>query len=70
MTMSYSPTTGRPLNGEGEAVATLSDDELEIELTVASHDPVRRATRYDRLVRERLARQRSRRRTARHDRTT
>jgi hypothetical protein len=46
-----------------EGVEALSDDELEVELTVASHDPVRRARRYDRLVAEWTARRRGYRRT-------
>jgi hypothetical protein len=41
-----------------DAIATLSDDELELELTVAAHDPVRRNRRYERLTREWLTRHR------------
>jgi hypothetical protein len=44
------------------AVEVLSDDELEVELTVVSHDPVRRARRYDELVAELLRRRRGYRR--------
>ena len=54
--------TGRPLEDDEDAVETLTDDELETELTVVSHDPVRRAERYDRLVAEVMARRRGYRR--------
>jgi hypothetical protein len=39
-------------------VEALTDDELETELTVVSHDPVRRTERYDRLWRELIQRRR------------
>jgi hypothetical protein len=62
----HDPKTGRPLAGQDEAVESLTDAELEAELTVTSFDPVRRRLRYDRLVSERLARRRGyRRRTHR-----
>ena len=51
------PNDGTP-DFEAHAVESLSDDELEQELTVVAHDPVRRADRYERLFREWLERQR------------
>jgi len=58
----HNPATGRPLADGDEAVETLTDPELEAELTVASFDPVRRASRYERLVGEWLRRGHLRRR--------
>ena len=57
-TTSHDPHTGRPLADGHEAVETLSDDELEAELTVTAYDPVRRADHYDHLMGEWLARKR------------
>lgn len=42
-----------------EPVELLADDELEAELTVAAHDPVRRRNRYDTLRAEATKRQRT-----------
>lgn len=58
VTTSNDPVTGRPLHDGDEAVESLSDDELELELTVAAHDPVRRKGRYELLAREWLTRHR------------
>src|SRR5262245_54556448 len=58
VSVTHDPTTGRPLSSHDDAVETLTDDELETELTVTAHDPVRRARRYDLLWRELISRQR------------
>ena len=53
----YDQRTGRPLEADGRfAVETLTDEELEVELTVAAAEPVRRATRLDDLLLERTRR--------------
>jgi hypothetical protein len=36
MARSHDPRTGRPLEGELEAIETLTDEELEVELCVAA----------------------------------
>ncbi|HEY1366523.1 MAG TPA: hypothetical protein VGF23_05395 [Gaiellaceae bacterium] len=36
MARSYDPRNGRPLEGEREAIETLTDEELEVELFVAA----------------------------------
>ena len=43
---------------EDQSVESLSDDQLELELTVAAHDPVRRRDHYEALIREWLIRHR------------
>lgn len=60
MSKPNNPATGRPESDGHDAVETLTDPELEAELTVASHDPVRRAVRFDRLIAEWLEQHRSR----------
>jgi hypothetical protein len=52
--------TGRPLDEEGrEAIESLSDEELEAELTIAAAPPNgRRRTRYEALLAEKKRRQR------------
>jgi hypothetical protein len=62
VTTSFNPATGRPLVDGNEAVESLTDPELEAELTVASHDPVRRAHRFEQLVAEWLRPHRASRR--------
>ena len=57
-TSSHDPHTGRPLADGHEAIGSLSDDELEAELTVTAYDPVRRSDHYDHLMGEWLARKR------------
>jgi hypothetical protein len=52
--------TGRPLVDGHESIEELSDDELELEVTIAAAEPRRRAPRLDALLLER-ARRRSRR---------
>ena len=39
-------------------VEALDDDELEIELTIAAHDPIRRSSRFELLMNEMVRRQR------------
>lgn len=55
-TTAFDTVTGRPLHGNTEAVATLTDPELEAELTIASLHP--REQRFERLWRELLERRR------------
>ena len=64
-TTAYDQRTGRPLDGQTEAVETLTDGELGAELTIAALYPVGRARRYERLWRELL----NRRHTYRRQRT-
>ncbi len=52
--------TGRPLHGQADAVETLTDPELQAELTIASLHG--REQRFERLWRELLARGRGYRR--------
>jgi hypothetical protein len=52
----FDPRTGRPLDREGEATKSLSDPELERELTLAAMDPRRRAARLAALLAERRRR--------------
>jgi hypothetical protein len=47
---------GRPLRNGREVVEELLEHELEQELTVALHDPVRRTRRFDLLVAELIRR--------------
>ncbi len=53
-TQAFDTVTGRPLHGRAEAVETLSDPELQAELTIASLHP--REQRFERLWRELLVR--------------
>jgi hypothetical protein len=52
--------TGRPLDEQGrEAIESLSDEELEAELTIAAAPPNgRRRSRYEALLREKARRER------------
>jgi hypothetical protein len=54
--------TGRPLDPEGhEAIVSLSDEELEAELTIAASPPNgRRRARYEALLREKRRREQQR----------
>ncbi len=52
----FDTVTGRPLHGQAEAVETLTDPELQAELTIASLHP--REQRFERLWREVLQRRR------------
>jgi hypothetical protein len=48
----YDKRTGRPLVGGQDTVAALTDEELEVELTIAVAEPTRRAPRLDALLLE------------------
>jgi len=48
--------TGRPLVDGWDNIEALSDEELEVELTIAAGDPERRAERLDNLLLERTRR--------------
>ena len=48
--------TGRPLIDGCDNIEALSDEELEVELTIAAGDPERRAERLDNLLLERTRR--------------
>ncbi len=50
------PRTGRPLDPVGEALMSLSDLELEREITIAAMEPRRRGERLDTLIKERQRR--------------
>ena len=63
MSVLQDPVAGRRAQDD---VASLSDDALDLGLTVAAHDPVRRTGRYERLVHEWLTRQRGYRARPRH----
>jgi hypothetical protein len=48
--------TGRPLVDGLDNIEALTDEELEVELTIAVGDPERRAERLDNLLLERMRR--------------
>jgi hypothetical protein len=48
--------TGRPLVNGRESIEELSDDELEVEVTIAAAEPRRRGPRLDALLLERARR--------------
>ena len=56
--MTDDTSSDQNVDQEERAVEELSDEELEQELTVAAHDPVRRHDRYEALYREWLIRHR------------
>ena len=56
MILEYDKRNGRPLVEGHEAVAELSDDELEAEVTIAIEEPRRRELRLDVLLAERARR--------------
>jgi hypothetical protein len=58
----YDSRTGRPLVDAKDAVDGLTDDELEVELTVAAAEPVRRGRRLGEIVVERARRRKQRER--------
>lgn len=60
MTREQDTRTGRPLVNGRDSIEELSDDELEVEVTIAAAEPRRRGLRLDALLLER-ARRRSRR---------
>ena len=56
MRREYDKRTGRPLVNGHESVEELSDDELEVEVTIAAAEPRQRAQRLDALLLERARR--------------
>jgi hypothetical protein len=52
----FDDRTGRPVSDGREAVESLTDDELEAEVTIAAAEPRRRAQRLDVLLLERTRR--------------
>jgi hypothetical protein len=60
MKRDYDNRTGRPLVNGRDSVEELSDDELEMELTIASGEPRHRGRRLDSLLLERARRRRLR----------
>jgi len=48
--------TGRPLVNGRDSIEELSDDELEVEVTIAAAEPRRRGPRLDALLHERARR--------------
>ena len=60
MTREYDERTGRPVVNGQECIAELSDDELEVEVTIAVAGPRQRARRLDELLLERARRRNGR----------
>lgn len=56
MRRAYDDRTGRPLTDGHDLITELTDDELEVEVTIALAQPVRRARRLDQLLLERARR--------------
>jgi hypothetical protein len=56
MDREYDTRNGRPLAEGRDAVDALTDEELEVELTVALAEPLRRESRLDALLLERTRR--------------
>jgi hypothetical protein len=56
MRREYDQRTGRPVVDGHECIAELSDDELEVEVTIAAAGPRQRARRLDELLLERARR--------------
>jgi len=52
----YDISTGRPLVDGHDQIDALTDEELEVELTIAAYAPRRRARRLDALLLERARR--------------
>jgi hypothetical protein len=50
MALDYDTRTGRPLTDGEDRIETLSDDQLEAELTIAAAEPTRRANRLDNVL--------------------
>jgi len=67
MALDYDTRTGRPLTDGEDRIDTLSNDELEAELTIAAAEPTRRANRLDDVLVELARRGRT---TARHQNST
>ena len=47
MTLDYDMRTGRPLTDGEDRIDTLSNEQLEAELTIAAAEPTRRASRLE-----------------------
>ena len=60
MRREYDKRTGRPLVNGRESIEQLSDDELEVEVTIAAAEPRQRARRLDALLLERARRRNGR----------
>ena len=56
MTPERDERTGRPLVDGRDSIQELSDDELEVEVTIAVAEPTRRGLRLDALLLERARR--------------
>jgi hypothetical protein len=56
MGLDYDERTGRPLVNGRESIRELSDDELELDVTIAAAEPRQRAQRLDALLLERARR--------------
>lgn len=56
MKREYDKRTGRPLVNGRDCIEELSDDELEVEVTIAAAEPRQRAQRLDALLLERARR--------------
>jgi hypothetical protein len=56
MRRDHDERTGRPLINGRDSVEELSDDELEVEVTIAAAEPRRRGPRLDALLLERARR--------------
>jgi len=52
----YDARTGRPLTDGRDRIDSLSDEELEVEMTIAAYEPRRRGTRLEALLLERARR--------------
>ena len=56
MRREHDKRTGRPLVDGRDSIEELSDDELEVEVTIAVSEPQRRGSRLDALLLERARR--------------
>ncbi len=56
MRREHDARTGRPLVGGRDSIEELSDDELEVEVTIAAAEPRHRGPRLDALLLERARR--------------
>jgi hypothetical protein len=56
MTREHDERTGRPLVNGRDSIEELSDDELEVEMTIAVAEPRHRGSRLDALLLERARR--------------
>ena len=60
MRRDHDARTGRPLVNGRDSIEELSDDELEVEVTIAVAEPRRRGSRLDALLLERARRREQR----------